>query len=155
MTDYARLSINPLRKLKFEQKVKPNPEKEIITLQLGDPSIFGNFPPPKELLEAFKKGVDLDTFLYNNRSGRLEARQAIAEYSRHQGDITADDVIVSSGCGHALEMCILSLTAPGENLLIPRPCYNYRTWTDGMKIETRPYNLDPSNGWNVDLEHIN
>lgn len=36
ITDYARLSINPLRKLKFEQKVQPNRDKKAITLQLGN-----------------------------------------------------------------------------------------------------------------------
>lgn len=154
ITEYARLSINPLRKLKFEQKAVPNPDKEVITLQLGDPSIFGNFPPPKELIDAFKKAIDHDTFLYNNGPGRLEAREAIANYSRHQGDVKADDVVVASGCGHALEMCIMTLVGPGENLLIPRPSYNYKTWTDGMHIETRTYNLEPSKGWDIDLKHL-
>lgn len=154
ITDYARLSINPLRKLKFEQKVVPNPNKEVITLQLGDPSIFGNFPPPKELLNALRKALDEDTFLYNNGPGRQEAREAIAEYSRHIGNVKADDVVVASGCGHALEMCILTLVAPGENLLIPQPSYNYKTWTSGLHIETRAYNLDPSKEWNIDLKHL-
>lgn len=56
ISDYARFSINPLRKLKFEQKVKSNPAKKEITLQLGDPSIFGNFPPAK--------GDNMFLFLY-------------------------------------------------------------------------------------------
>jgi tyrosine aminotransferase len=47
ISDFAKLTINPLRKLKFEQTVEPNPDKRVITLQLGDPSIFGNFPPAK------------------------------------------------------------------------------------------------------------
>jgi tyrosine aminotransferase len=123
ISDYARMSINPLRKLKFEQKVKPNPNKAEITLQLGDPSIFGNFPPAKETIEAFKKSVELDKYLYNPGQGRLDAREAVAEYSKHHGQITADDVILTSGCGHALEMCILTLVSAGENLLIPRPSY--------------------------------
>jgi hypothetical protein len=41
ISDYARLSINPLRKITQEQKVDPNPLKKAITLQLGDPTIFG------------------------------------------------------------------------------------------------------------------
>lgn len=154
VTDYARLSINPLRKLKFDQVTEPNASKKTITLQLGDPTIFGNFPPPRQCLNALHNSLDKDTFLYNAGQGRIEAREAIAHYSRHQGDVKADDIILACGCGHALEMCIMSLVAPGENLLIPRPCYNYRTWTEGLHIETRPYNLDPKNEWNVDLDHM-
>lgn len=41
ISDYARLSINPLRKITQEQKIDPNPAKKPITLQLGDPTIFG------------------------------------------------------------------------------------------------------------------
>lgn len=98
ISDYAKLSINPLRKLKFEQKVKANPNKRVITLQLGDPSIFGNFPPPKEALEAFKNSVNVDTFLYNGGNGKLEAREAVAKHLKHRSDtISAEDVILTSG----------------------------------------------------------
>jgi tyrosine aminotransferase len=97
ISDYAKLSINPLRQLKFEQIVKPNSHLPVITLQLGDPSIFGNFPSAKECLEAFKSSVDLDTFLYNGGNGKLEAREAVAKYSSNQGDVSANDVVLTSG----------------------------------------------------------
>lgn len=123
ISDYARLSTNPLRKLKFESKVECHVDKKAITLQIGDPTVFGNFPPPVEALEALKNATEKDTFLYNVGHGRLEAREAIAAYSSHMGQVTADDIVLTSGCDHALEMCILTLVAPGDNLLIPRPCY--------------------------------
>lgn len=97
ITEYARLSVNPLRKLTFEQKVSPNANKKTITLQLGDPTAFGNFPPPKELVEAFKKAVEADTFLYNPNAGRFDAREAVAKYSQNRGNITADDIVLTSG----------------------------------------------------------
>lgn len=154
ITDYAKFSINPLRKLKFAQKVEPNPSKTPITLQLGDPSVFGNFPPARETVDAFKRAINLDSFLYNPGPGRIEARRAVAEYSRQRGPIDPDDVILSSGCNHALEMCMLTLAAPGENILVPRPCFCYPSLTDGLNIETKAYNLDPDNDWNIDLKHL-
>lgn len=153
ITDYARLSVNPLRKLQFDRKTEPNPDKTIITLQLGDPTRFGNFPPAIETREAFKKAVELDTFLYNCGHGKLEAREALAEFSQSR-NVNPDDIVLTSGCGHALEMCILTLVAPGENILIPRPCYNYRPLTNGTGIVTKYYNLDPEKAWDVDLEHL-
>lgn len=154
LTDYARLSVNPLRKLQFDRKVGLNPNKTPITLQLGDPTLFGNFPPAKETVEAFRKALDSDTFLYNPGHGRMDALKAVAEYSQNRGNITADDVILTSGCGHAFEMCILSLAAPGDNLLVPFPCFSYRTFTDGSGIVTKGYSLDPTKDWEVDLEHM-
>ena len=51
-------------------------------------------------------------------------------------------------------MSILTLVSPGENLLIPRPSFNYQSWTDGMHIQTKTYNLDPMNDWMIDLWHM-
>lgn len=48
-------------------------------------------------------------------------------------------------------MSILTLVSPGQNLLVPRPCYNYKTWTDGLHIETKMYNLEPSKNWEIDI----
>jgi tyrosine aminotransferase len=154
ITEYARLSVNPLRKLTFESKVVPNPDKKTITLQLGDPTAFGNFPPPKELVNAFRKAVDNDTFLYNPNAGRFEAREAVAKYSQNRGEITADDIVLTSGCNHALEFCIWTLTRPGENVLIPAPCYTYKPVTDGSGIISNYYKLDPSKDWEIDLKEM-
>lgn len=153
ITDYARLSGNPLRKLQFDRKIELNPDKKPITLQLGDPARFGNFPVAIETREAFKNAVDLDTFPYNLGYLKLEAREAVAEFSK-SSKVDCDDIVLTSGCGHALEMCILTLVAPGENILIPRPCYNYRPLTDGTGVVTRYYNLDPEKAWDVDLKHM-
>ena len=97
ITQYARLSGNPLRKLTFEQKVLPNPDKTAIQLQLGDPTVFGNFPPSKESVEALRKAVEEDTFLYNPNAGRFDAREAVAAYSRSRGKITSNNIVLTSG----------------------------------------------------------
>lgn len=36
VTDYARLTENPLRKLTQGVNIEPNPDKKVITLQLGN-----------------------------------------------------------------------------------------------------------------------
>lgn len=54
ISDYARLSINPLRKITQEQKIDPNPSKRSITLQLGDPTIFGKRGQRLKSLKIFK-----------------------------------------------------------------------------------------------------
>lgn len=50
--------------------------------------------------------------------------------------------------------CVLTLASPGENVLIPRPSYNYKTWIDGMMIETKAYDLDPEKSWDIDLKKM-
>ncbi|CAO1417158.1 unnamed protein product [Diamesa hyperborea] len=153
-TDFGRLTVNPIRKLTERERVTPNPDKEVITLQVGDPTVFGNFPPPKECIDAIKKAFDVDNFSYDPSAGMLASRQAVAEYCAHQGNVTADDVILTSGCSMALEICFRALAQEGENILIPRPCWNYTTWILGSKIEARLYNLDPSKDWEIDVKHL-
>lgn len=67
-----------------------------------------NFPPPVQLINALNNAVHKDKFPYNISFGKYEARAAVAEYSKHQGSVTADDIILTSGCSHAMEMQVLS-----------------------------------------------
>ena len=86
----------------------------------------------------------------------MSARQAVAEYviTNSEDFLTADDVILTSGCSMALEMCFRALANPGENILIPRPCWNYTTWIMGNGIKVKFYNLDPTKDWEVNLKHL-
>ncbi|CAO1379127.1 unnamed protein product [Diamesa tonsa] len=155
-TSFAVLTDNPLRKLWEDQSVVPNPDKEVITLQIGDPTVFGNFPVANESIDAIKRAIDNDNFGYFPCTGMLSARQAVADYVKKNNEefLTADDVILTSGCSMALEMCFRALANPGENILIPRPCWNYTTWILGNGIKVKFYNLDPTKDWEVNLKHM-
>ena len=84
------------------------------------------------------------------------ARQAVVDYVNDNSgeNISFDDVILTSGCSTALEICFRALANPGENILVPRPAWNYTTWIRGSGIEVQFYNLDPLKDWNVDLNHM-
>ena len=154
-TNFGELTQNPLRILWERDQPPGNSDKSFITLQAGDPTIYGNFPPHPKWVEAIAEAVQSDKFSYDESAGIREARQAVAEYSQQANHkITFSDVILTSGCSMAIEICMSSLANAGENILIPRPAWNYITWTAGLGIETKSYNLDPTNGWNVDLKHM-
>lgn len=42
----------------------------------------------------------------------------------------------------------------GDNILIPRPTWNYTTWLCGSGIEVQYYNLDSDRNFAIDLEHM-
>lgn len=109
----------------------------------GDPTAFGNLVPPEELLQAMRVCIETnESRNYGTTNGHFEARQAVAEYSVHQGKVMADDVILCSGCAHALEMSIVVLAEPGQNILVPRPGYTiYRTLSEGLGIAVKYYDL--------------
>lgn len=127
MSQFAKATANPHRLMAENSKVIPNPSKKVITLQMGDPTIFGNFRRPQEVVDAIKKAAEKDTFSYYHTCGMKEARQAVADYVNKSGvAVTSDDIILTSGGSSSLEMCFMTLANPGENILVPRPCFNYK-----------------------------
>ncbi|XP_063838621.1 tyrosine aminotransferase-like [Ostrinia nubilalis] len=155
-TFLARNTNNLIRNVIENLKVQPNPEKKLIPLSLGDPTVFGNITPPEELLQAVRDSIDNNkSRTYGPTNGQLEARQAVADYSIHQGRVTADDVILTSGCAHALELAITVLAEDGQNILVPRPGYMiYMTLAEGLGIQIKYYDLLPEQKWKVDLESL-
>lgn len=92
---------------------------------------------------------------YGPSNGFPEARQAVAEYVAHQGPVSANDVILCSGCSCALDLCISVLAGPGQNILIPKPGFSiYKTLAEGFGVECRYYDLIPERNWEVDLDQL-
>ncbi|KAI8922419.1 pyridoxal phosphate-dependent transferase [Powellomyces hirtus] len=148
---------NPIRAIVDNLKVKPNPEKEFISLALGDPTTFGNFNLHPTCVEAVKK--QLDSYKANGYPpsvGIEPARAAVAKaYTRPEAPLTSADIILSSGCSDALNLCIGALANEGQNILLPRPGFSlYETLASSKGIECRFYNLDPSRTWEIDLDHL-
>ena len=70
-------------------------------------------------------------------------------------DITADDVVIVSGCSCALDLAITSIANPGDNILVPRPGFPlYKTLANGLGIKTKEYDLMPLQGWECDLKSM-
>merc|ERR1719206_540547 len=137
--------------------IVPNPEKKMISLSIGDPTVFGNLLPAKEVVDAVHAALDSQKCNgYGPSTGSVEARAAVAEHvSVPGGEVTSDDVILCSGCSCALDIAISTLADDGQNILVPRPGFPlYTTLSAGLGIQTREYDLLPDQDWMVDLLHM-
>lgn len=54
----AKRTTNPIRYIVDGCKVVPNPDLAVLSLSLGDPTVFGNMQTAVEVTEAVKKAVD-------------------------------------------------------------------------------------------------
>lgn len=92
-------------------------------LHLGDPTLNIAFRKCQVVLDAVEKALKSRAYEgYAPSIGHLEARDAIAKHFTHpDAPITAEDVILTSGCSHALQIVIESLANSGDNILIPSP----------------------------------
>src|SRR5690606_6203930 len=61
---------------------------------------------------------------YESLQGNLKLRRMIAVRSMAWGGtLTAEDVITTNGCMHALSLCLMALTKPGDTIALESPCY--------------------------------
>lgn len=156
-TVMAKNTNNPIRKIVDGMKLTPNPDKEMIALSIGDPTVFGNLPPSKVASDAVVEATTRNQCNgYAPSVGYESARAAVAEYcSCASSPITAKDVVFASGCSGALDLAISVLANPGQNILVPRPGFSlYNTLAGSFGIHVRYYNLIPEKSWEVDLDQM-
>lgn len=149
---------NPIREIIESMNLAENPSKKTIPLSIGDPTIFGNLKPCKEILDALNKANSSGRYYgYQTAAGMESAREAVANYHyRNTGNIVkAQDVILASGCSHAIDLCICVLAHQGQNILIPQPGFPlYKTLTSVYGIKYKQYNLIADKNWSIDLRHL-
>ncbi|KAH9502629.1 hypothetical protein Btru_073963 [Bulinus truncatus] len=157
ITKMAQNTFNPIRSIVDTMKMEPHPDKAMIALSIGDPTVFGNLPMSQVVEDAVIEAVKKKKFNgYAPSVGFEFARQAVAEYaSTPTSVVEAKDIILASGCSGALDLCISCLAEPGQNILIPRPGFSlYKTLAESLGIEVRSYNLLPERSWQIDLDHL-
>ncbi|KAK2708732.1 tyrosine aminotransferase-like [Artemia franciscana] len=150
----AKNTFNPIRSIIETMNLSPNPDKKMIALSIGDPTVFGNLRPAETIIQAVIDAVSSGKYNgYTMSTGYEEAREAVAKYSSTPtAPVSAQDVILCSGCSCALDICISVLANPGQNVLVPRPGFGlYKTLAEGLGIKTKPYRLQPENNWEIDL----
>uniref|UniRef100_A0A0K2SYQ4 Tyrosine aminotransferase n=2 Tax=Lepeophtheirus salmonis TaxID=72036 RepID=A0A0K2SYQ4_LEPSM len=156
-SDFAKNTFNPIRSLLKTLKGNANPSKDLIDLSLGDPTVFGNLKPHENIIKAFEDSLRSGKYNgYGPSTGHAIARKAVAEHVSIPGaEVTADDVILTSGCSTALDHCITVLAGKGQNILVPRPAFPlYKTLADGFGIESKEYSCIPERNWEIDLQSL-
>jgi len=132
-----------------------NKSKTFIPLSIGDPSYFGNLNPGDFVIKAVTKALQEGKANgYAHSCGLVTAREAIArEYGKDgKFPLTSEDVIITSGCSGALDLCFSVLCNEGDNFLIPKPGFSlYDTLCGNQGIEPRYYPLLAEKDWEADL----
>lgn len=115
---------SPIRKLaRFADEAK-NRGVYIYHLNIGQPDI----ETPKEFWEAVK-AIDLKVLAYSPSNGFEDLRIKYAAYFSEKcglKQLTADDLLITTGASEALFFTMLSLFDEGEEVIVTEPLYaNY------------------------------
>lgn len=157
-SDRSLRTINPIRQLVQGISGKPNPDKELIDLSVGDPTVYGNLRVGEDVIDKFCDVIRTgNNNGYTMSMGSLAARQAVADrYALPScAPLSADDVVLTSGVSGALELAIGSLANEGDNILLPRPGFPlFKTIFDCYGVKARYYELLPNSSWEVDIASL-
>ena len=93
----------------------------VIGFGAGEP----DFPTPQHICDAAKEAIDLGMTRYTPAAGTKELRKAICEKLRRDNDMTYTygDILVSNGAKHSLFNIFQAILDPGDEVLIPTPCW--------------------------------
>jgi len=94
----------------------------LVRLELGEP----DFDTPSHIRDAAKKALDEGFTHYTSSQGLLELRKALARKLEHENHIVASpdaELIVTAGACCAVNLTMLTLVNPGDEVLLPNPAW--------------------------------
>ncbi len=95
---------------------------DVISLGIGEP----DFVTPDPVVQAGIHSLRAGETHYTSNAGLLELRQAIAAHIENLHAVSynpASEVIVTVGVSEALYLAMTALLNPGEEVIIPTPCF--------------------------------
>lgn len=96
--------------------------KDIISLGVGEP----DFKTPWHVREACVYSLERGFTGYTSNAGMPELREGIAEYLYTRFEVEynpANEIIATVGGSEAIDLALRALISPGDEILIPEPCY--------------------------------
>ena len=88
-----------------------------INLGLGEPDLA----PPAEAIEGMNRAASEGRNKYGPTAGIPELRKAVAERFSKYGDLTGDNIMITSSGSSALYEITMTMVNPGDDVLIPSP----------------------------------
>ncbi|RJX41563.1 aminotransferase class I/II-fold pyridoxal phosphate-dependent enzyme [Paenibacillus pinisoli] len=96
--------------------------KDIITLGVGEP----DFVTPWHVREAAVYALESGKTQYTSNAGMPALREAIGQYLDDSFSVEYDpasEILVTVGGSEAIDLALRALITPGDEILIPEPCY--------------------------------
>lgn len=96
--------------------------QDVIALGVGEP----DFPTPWGISSSCVYGLERGRTSYTSNHGLLELRRGIAHHLATNYGVEYDpetEILVTVGVSEALDLAMRALLNPGDEVIIPQPCY--------------------------------
>ena len=126
---------SPIRKLVPYAEDAKKRGVHVFHLNIGQPDI----KTPQIALDAVKNNK-IETLSYARSEGSEEYRTKLAKYYvKNNINVTADNIITTTGGSEALLFTMGSITDPGDEIIIPEPFYaNYNGFSTASGVKVVP-----------------
>jgi aminotransferase len=94
----------------------------VISLGIGEP----DFTTPEPILQAGIRSLQRGETHYTSNLGIIELRRALAQHLEKLYGVSYDpesEIVITVGGSEALNLAAIALLNPGEEVLIPSPCF--------------------------------
>jgi len=128
----------------------------VLKLHTGNPAAFG-FTASGSLVEHVAANLPNAQGYCDDSRGLLEARHAVANYSRQLGieGVSPGDVYIGNGVSELISLSLQALLDNGDEILVPSP--DYPLWTAAVQLaggRAVHYLCDEQSQWYPDIEDI-
>lgn len=96
--------------------------EDVISLSIGEP----DFSTPWHIREEGIRSLEGGKTWYTPNAGLMKLRESIAGYVRRHNGISYDpkgEILVTVGGSEAIDLGLRALVNPGDEVLIPEPCF--------------------------------
>uniref|UniRef100_UPI001916A1EF aminotransferase class I/II-fold pyridoxal phosphate-dependent enzyme n=1 Tax=Escherichia coli TaxID=562 RepID=UPI001916A1EF len=128
-------------------------DSSIVQLSKSTPDV--ETPSLKPLWRELSRVVqhNLQTVLgYDLLAGQRVLREQIARLMLDSGSVvTADDIIITSGCHNSMSLALMAVCKPGDIVAVESPCYyGSMQMLRGMGVKVIEIPTDPETGISVE-----
>lgn len=140
----SQMPESPIRKLVPYATAAKAAGKTVFHLNIGQPDI----ETPEVALNAVKN-LDRTVIEYSNSEGYASYREGLARYYQSVGiDVSANDVMVTTGGSEALIFGFMTCLDPGDEIIIPEPFYaNYNGFATMAGMTVKPITAKIDDGF--------
>lgn len=96
--------------------------EDVISLGIGEP----DFVSPDPVLEAGIRSLEEGRTSYTSNAGMEELRRLLAHRYQDLYGVSydpQDEILITVGCSEAMQLAMQALLDPGDEVLIPEPCF--------------------------------
>jgi alanine-synthesizing transaminase len=156
ITERARTIEYAIRDVAVYARQVAKTGKKMFYLNIGDPVAF-DFDTPTHVKQALIKAVEEGQNGYSTSEGLPELRQAISDKEKRVNmvDVSAENVIITSGISEGIQMLMAALVNTGDEILLPGPTYppyiSYAKFFGGKPVT---YETVEKNGWQPNIDDL-